>query len=113
MLDLTREGPVFVLRFDHGENRFDPALISELGKTLDEIAGNDAPAALVTTGTGKFYSNGLDVEHMGGLAPAEVGEYVTAVMRLICRVLTFPMATVAAVNGHAFGAGTTACRRST
>lgn len=105
MLDLTREGPVFVLRFDHGENRFDPALISELGKALDEIAGSDAPAGLVTTGTGKFYSNGLDVEHMGGLAPAEVGEYVTAVMRLICRVLTFPMATVAAVNGHAFGAG--------
>ncbi len=105
MLDLTREGPVFVLRLDHGENRFDPGLVAEMGKALDEIAGAEAPAALVTTGTGKFYSNGLDVEHMGTLAPAEVGGYVRAVLQLVGRVLTFPMTTVAAVNGHAFGAG--------
>jgi len=105
MLDLTREGPVFVLRFDHGENRFDPELLSEIGKALDEIVGAEAPAALVTTGTGKFYSNGLDVEYMGRLTPAEVGAYVNAVMKILGRILTFPMTTVAAVNGHAFGAG--------
>lgn len=105
MIDLTREGPVFVLRFDHGENRFDPGLVTALGKALDEVAAADAPAALVTTGTGKFYSNGLDVEHMGGLSGADVGEYIHAVMQVLGRVLTFPMTTVAAVNGHAFGAG--------
>jgi len=105
MLELTREGPVFVLRLDHGENRFDPTMITELGKALDEIEGAEAPAALVTTGTGKFYSNGLSLEHMGTLMSAAIGEYVGAVLRILARVLTFPMTTVAAVNGHAFGAG--------
>lgn len=105
MIDLSREGPVFVLRLDAGENRFGPALLEELPRVLDEIAGADAPAALVTTGTGKFYSNGLDVEYMSSLAPEQVGAYVASVMRVLGRVLTFPMTTVAAVNGHAFGAG--------
>lgn len=105
MIDLTRDGPVFVLRLDGGENRFNPALLEELPKALDEVAAAEAPAALVTTGTGKFYSNGLDVEYMGSLAPAEIGEYVVSVMRILGRILTFPMTTVAAVNGHAFGAG--------
>lgn len=105
MIEMTREGPVFVLRFDHGENRFDPALTAELDRVLDEVEAAEPPVALVTTGTGKFYSNGLDVEHMGALEPAAVGAYVREVLRLLGRILTFPMTTVAAVNGHAFGAG--------
>lgn len=105
MLDLTRDGPVFVLRLDHGENRYDPPLLDEINKALDEIEGTEAPAALVTTGTGKFYSNGLDVAYMSGLQPAEVGDYVRSVMKVMGRILAFPMTTVAALNGHAFGAG--------
>lgn len=105
MLDLTREGPVFVLRFDHGENRFDRPLLAEITKVLDELEAAEAPAALVTTGTGKFYSNGLDVEYMTGLQPADVSTYVRDVLKVMGRILTFPMTTVAAVNGHAFGAG--------
>ncbi len=105
MLELTREGPVFVLRLDHGENRFDPPLLVEITKALDEVEAAEAPAALVTTGTGKFYSNGLDVEYMTGLQPAEVSRYVCDVLKVMGRILTFPMTTVAAMNGHAFGAG--------
>jgi enoyl-CoA hydratase/carnithine racemase len=105
MLELTREGPVFLLRLDHGENRFDPEMLAAFGEALDEVARAAAPAALVTTGTGKFFSNGLDVEYMGRLVSADVGAYVRSVLELMVRVLTLPMTTVAAVNGHAFGAG--------
>ncbi len=105
MIELTREGPVFVLRFAHGENRFDPAMLAEITKALDEVEGAAAPVALVTTGTGKFYSNGLDVEYMTGIQPAEVASYVREVLQVMARILTFPMTTVAAMNGHAFGAG--------
>ena len=69
-----------------------------------EAAGS--PAALVTTGTGKFYSNGLDLEWMTGEAgPEERERYIPDVLGLMARVLTFPTITVAAINGHAFGAG--------
>ena len=104
MLSLKREGPVFVLRLDAGENRFSPALLAEFGTALDEIEASGSPAALVTTGTGKFYSNGLDVEWMMSHG-SELAMYLTSTLGLIARILTLPMISVAAVNGHAFGAG--------
>ena len=105
-IHLTREGDVFVLRYDNGENRFQPETLAEWNAALDEVEGAGNPAALVTTGTGKFYSNGLDLDWMLGAATEEErGEYIPAVLGLMARVLVFPAITVAAINGHAFGAG--------
>lgn len=106
MIDLEREGEVFVLSFEAPENRFRPESVSAWHEALDEVEAATGPAALVTTGTGKFYSNGLDLEWMLGEASEEQREdYIPDVLGLLARVLTFPMITVAAINGHAFGAG--------
>jgi len=105
-IHLTREGDVFVVRYDNGENRFRPETLAEWHAALDEVEGTGNPAALVTTGTGKFYSNGLDLDWMLGSANEEErDEYIPAVLGLMARVLVFPTITVAALNGHAFGAG--------
>jgi enoyl-CoA hydratase/carnithine racemase len=104
MIDLRREGDVHVLRFDDGENRFSPGLLDELDQALDALTEAPAPKALVTTGTGKFYSNGLDLDWLGRNAD-QWGPYVARVHALFARLLTLPMPTVAAVNGHAFAAG--------
>lgn len=104
MLELKREGAVFILKLDAGENRFEPGLIDPLDAALDEVERAGSPCALVTTGTGKFYSNGLDTAWMDA-HPGEVSAYLARVLALLARVLTFPAVTVAAVNGHAFGAG--------
>jgi enoyl-CoA hydratase/carnithine racemase len=104
MIDLRREGDVHVLRFDDGENRFSPGLLDEFEKALDALTDAPAPRALVTTGTGKFYSNGLDLDWLGQNAD-QWGPYVDRVHGLFARLLTLPMPTVAAVNGHAFAAG--------
>jgi enoyl-CoA hydratase/carnithine racemase len=58
----------------------------------------------VTTGAGKFFSNGLDLDWMGQ-AGDDAGPMVSDVQRLLGRLLRFPAITVAAVNGHAFAAG--------
>jgi len=106
LIDLRREGDVFVLRFDVPENRFRPENVSAWHAALDEVESAGNPAALVTTGTGKFYSNGLDLEWMLGEADEEARKtYIPGVLKLMARVLTFPAITVAAINGHAFGAG--------
>ena len=103
MFDLRRDGDVFVLRMDAGENRFVPDTIREWNAALDEVEKAPAPKALVTTGTGKFYSNGLDLEHMA--RSGDPNGYISSVLAIMKRVLVFPAYTVAAVNGHAFGAG--------
>ena len=104
MLELKRVGSVFILRLDAGENRFEPGLLDPLGAALDEVERAGSPCALVTTGTERFYSNGLDTRWMRAHED-EVAAYLGRVLALIARVLTFPTITVAAVNGHAFGAG--------
>lgn len=105
-VNLTREGDVFVLRFESGENRFRPENLAEWHAALDEVEGAGSPAALVTTGAGRFYSNGLDLDWlMSRTDDEERADYIPAVLGLMARVLAFPTITVAAINGHAFGAG--------
>ena len=105
MIDLTREGSVFVLRLQDGENRFGSSVIDGWNDALDEVAKADGAKALVTTGTGKFYSNGLDLEYMQTEAAGGADVYLSRVLAIMERVLFFPAYTVAAINGHAFGAG--------
>ena len=106
MIDLRREGDVFVLQMDYGENRFRPDTLAAWNEALDEVEAAGSPCGLVTTGTGKFYSNGLDLDWMMGEATAEErAVYIPNVLAVMARVLTFPCITVAAMNGHAFGAG--------
>ncbi len=105
MIDVSREGDVFVLRMNSGENRFSPEFIAKYSACLDEVENADGPKALVTTGSGKFYSNGLDVEHMAALDGDGLNAYLTSVLELMRRTLVLPCVSVAAINGHAFGAG--------
>jgi Delta3-Delta2-enoyl-CoA isomerase len=106
MIAIERTGSVFVLRFDAPENRFRPENVAAWNAALDEVEGAGNPAALVTTGTGKFYSNGLDLAWMlSEASESERRTYIPGVLALMARILTFPAITVAAINGHAFGAG--------
>jgi enoyl-CoA hydratase/carnithine racemase len=104
MANLDRRGAVFVLTLGNDENRFHPDRLAVINAALDEVEASEGPKAVVTTGVGKFYSNGLDLDFMSA-NPAEAQANLAEVHSLFARVLTFPAATVAAVQGHAFGAG--------
>lgn len=106
MIEVDRQGDVFVLRMVAGENRINPTLLDSFTKALDEVEASEGPAAVVLTGDGKFFSNGLDLEWM--MANAEEGGpslVVNGLQALYSRLLTFPTALIAAVNGHAFAGG--------
>jgi enoyl-CoA hydratase/carnithine racemase len=100
-----RRGGVTVLRMVAGENRFNPAMLDAIEAVLAELEGGEAPGALVITGDGKFFSNGLDLDWMGSAPPGGPEELVRRVHALLGRLLVFPTATVAAINGHCFAAG--------
>jgi len=104
LIELERRGDVWVLRLCHDENRFNRASIGALHGALDEIEATGGPSALVTTGDGKFYSNGLDLDWLmaGG---DETEGFLPDVHRLLGRVLGLNVVTVAAINGHAFAGG--------
>jgi len=104
MTTLTQEGPVWTLDLGGDENRFSPDRLDAVEAHLESLAGGADPAVLVTTGSGKFWSNGLDLDWLGA-HPDQLGPYVDRVHALFARVLSLPVPTVAALNGHAFGAG--------
>ena len=105
MIELDRDGDVYLLRMVAEDNRFNAGFVAALNRGLDDVEGSTGPAALVTSGTGKFYSNGLDLEWMGGLGADELRQHMDDVHDTFIRMLTFPMITVAALNGHVFAAG--------
>src|SRR5205807_2506735 len=87
-----------------GENRFSAEWLKAVNHLLDTVADGESPAALVTTGGGKFYSNGLDLEWLMSHGD-QAQQYIADVHELLARLLVLPVPTVAAINGHAFGAG--------
>ncbi|MCX7064547.1 MAG: enoyl-CoA hydratase/isomerase family protein [Proteobacteria bacterium] len=109
MINLTKEGPVFILTLNDGENRWNTTFVRAIAKALDEVEASGGPAALVTTSSNeKFFSNGLDLdwirstgEHRGGDRTVFADEF----MKLMGRLITLPIPTLCAINGHAFGAG--------
>lgn len=102
-VDLERDGAVFVLRMVDDDNRFHADSVAEWHAAVDEVEASTGPAALVTAGTGKFYSNGFALEQI--IEDGTIGVVIPEALRLFARFLRLPVYTVAALNGHAFAAG--------
>jgi enoyl-CoA hydratase/carnithine racemase len=104
VIELQQVGDVLVLTMDEGENRMNRQWLDAINNVLDRVDAGPDPLALVTTGSGKFFSNGLDLEWL--LTGSEdMPGFVAEVEKLFARVLAAPYVTVAACNGHTFAAG--------
>jgi enoyl-CoA hydratase/carnithine racemase len=102
-ISLNYDEKIAVLDLGEDENRFSPEFLDEIGAHLDEIVGAGAQG-LVTTASGKFYTNGLDLDWLTAHGD-QTQWYVGRVQAMLAKVLTLPIPTAAAVVGHAFGAG--------
>ncbi len=101
---LSTSSPVWVLDLGDDENRFSPEFLSSVDQALTAITESSEPAALMITATGKFFSNGLDLDWVAA-NPGEWDTHVASVQSMFARVLTLPVPTVCAINGHCFAAG--------
>ncbi|MGX7727528.1 enoyl-CoA hydratase-related protein [Rhodococcus sp. 5G237] len=100
---LHYQDKVAVLHLGDGENRFTPQWIDTVDTLLDEVM-REGVQGLITTADGKFYSYGLDLDWLTA-HKSQREWYFERAQQLFARILTLPLPTVAAVNGHAFGAG--------
>jgi enoyl-CoA hydratase/carnithine racemase len=102
-ITLTYDEKIAVLDLGEDENRFSPDFLDAINAHIDDIEASGAHG-LVTTASGKFYTNGLDLDWLSAHAE-QTQQYVGRVQALLARMLTLPMPTAAAVVGHAFGGG--------
>lgn len=82
-------------------NAINQAMNDEICAALDELEPDLAIGALVVTGAGKGFCAGADLDDL--LAAESTG--ITRIYEGFLRVAHSPLATVAAVNGAAVGAG--------
>ena len=101
---MTWNGPVAVATWSDGENRINVDSLAAFNGILDEVESTEGPRALVLTGSGKFFSNGLDLDRFAD-NQAEFSETFQGLQRLMGRLVVFPCYTIAAINGHAFAGG--------
>jgi enoyl-CoA hydratase/carnithine racemase len=103
-VSVTAVGVVHVIDLGDGDNRLTDDVLDEFHRLLDELEHGVGARALVTRGSGKVWSNGLDIEFMAR-HPSEMWRYLADVERLLARVIVLGLPTIAAITGHAFGAG--------
>eukprot|EP01126_Amoeba_proteus_P064902 TRINITY_DN913_c0_g1_i4.p1 TRINITY_DN913_c0_g1~~TRINITY_DN913_c0_g1_i4.p1 ORF type:complete len:195 (+),score=35.03 TRINITY_DN913_c0_g1_i4:594-1178(+) len=102
-VQLSKEGNIFILRINDGkDNRTTLDLLHQLDGVLDEVEQSVGPAALVTIGSPKFYSNGIPTE---GTTPEILAQISLKLYACLARLVVFPIPTVAIVTGHAVGGG--------
>lgn len=104
MPTLERDGDVFILNLGDDENRFNPPWVDAVTAALDEVEAASGPKALVTTATGKFWSNGLDLAWIGENMEVAQG-FIDTVHELFARQLLLAAPSIAAIQGHCFAAG--------
>jgi len=101
------EGPdgdgVFLIRLNDGEdNRFTAEVFAQVFKHLDTVESHDGATALVITGTGKFFSNGYNLEYLIGQSLEALGNG----HKLFARLLELCVPTICAINGHCYALAT-------
>ena len=101
-INLTYQENIAVLNLGDDENRFSPGFLDDINAVLDYIQAN--AQGLVTTATGKFFSNGLDLDWL--MAHGDQHAVTSGQVHGTARAGPDPADhDAAAIHGHAFGAG--------
>jgi len=104
-LMLHVDPPLVTVTMEGGENRIGVEALDRWSEVLDVVESNSEVSAMVVTGAGKYWSTGLDLDEVGGMDEAHRIGFMQRVDRLLGRLLTAPIVTVAALNGHTYAAG--------
>ena len=106
VVEVSYSGERADLRLNRPEvlNAMSIEVFDALGAAADEIAAHAGIEVVVVSGEGRSFSSGIDLASLGEVSgtPAEMIARAQAGFR---KIATLPMPTIAAVQGHAYGAG--------
>ena len=101
LVSTERHGAITVIRLNRPPAN---AIDMELGRQFQaafDAAVEGEPAALVLTGTGRFFSGGLDLKVVPTYPRSEQQAFLRILNRFIGRLYACPVPLVGAINGHA------------
>ena len=101
------EGAILTLTLNRPEalNALNAQVLNDLDRALNAV-DLDGVRCLILTGAGdKAFAAGADVAAMADMTPEEAAAFSRRGNEVFRRIETFPLPTIAAVNGFAVGAG--------
>jgi len=106
MIQLETNAGIATLRLNRPPaNALDLQFIAELGDAFTEFENRAEIGALIITGTGRFFSAGLDLKAVPAYSAAEQRALANQLNRMVGRLYGLPLPVVAAVNGHCIAGG--------
>jgi len=110
VIEWRKENGVAIVEMCNGPNRMNQTFAEVMNNCLDEVLEDaDIQAMILTSTDEKNFSQGIDVEWIGGKLHAQKNQAVISFMygmnNIFKRLLLFPVPVIAAINGHAFGNG--------
>ena len=102
-----QEGPLLTLILNRSEslNALNAQVLDDLSAVLDAV-DLDTVRCLIFTGAGeKAFAAGADIAAMADMTPEEAAAFSRRGNEVFRRIETFPLPTIAAVNGYALGGG--------
>jgi len=109
-LDLEVNEKVALVTMGESDNRLNPGMVKSLLEMLDKVEKEtEALTLVVKSGHSHIWTNGFDIDWIRGSMEkgekAAVKEFLLMDLALRRRLLTYPLITIAALNGHCFGGG--------
>jgi enoyl-CoA hydratase len=102
---VAREGPVGILTLDAPPlNLLGDPMREALQAALGDLRA-ERVRAVVVTGAGRAFCAGADLRDEAKLTPADVQAFLDADEAVFTALAEYPGATIAAVNGYAYGGG--------
>ena len=105
-IEVETQGHVGIVRLERPKalNALCAALVSELGRALDDFEADDNLGCIVLTGSDKAFAAGADIKEMAD--KTSIGAYMEDFITVGWeRVTTFRKPVIAAVAGYALGGG--------
>ncbi|CAN6446269.1 unnamed protein product [Victoria cruziana] len=113
MCSLEKRGRIWILELGGDEeHRLSPHVLDSINAAIDRVRSESSSgSALVTTSTGKFFSNGFDLAwaRSGPASPTSADDRLKFMVEkhrsIITSLVSLPIPTIAAVTGHAAAGG--------
>jgi len=81
------------------------SVVGEIAAAFDRVAGSKARALIVTGAGTKAFCAGADIKELPGRGMADDQRAVERGQGIFARLDTFPIPSIAVINGYAFGGG--------